>query len=122
MGIYPWSSGTYCGSEEGVRIELKSKTDLCKTKPYGPFYAGDTLDWTEELLGNCKTVHFDPMEEKISLLIKTNIDDSFCPISVKITLNDQKSTSYLLTLPDGDWHNHGDKDDIAYTANKQGKI
>ena len=119
MGIH---GGASCGSEAGVKVELKAKSIQCITEPYGPFSAGDTLDWKEELLGNCKTTHFDPMEEKISLLIKTNIDDSFCPISVKITLNDQKSTSYLLSLPDGDWHNHGDKDDIAYTAKKRGKI
>ena len=119
MGI---DGGTGCGSYAGVKVELKAKSIQCITEPYGPFSAGDTLDWKEELLGNCKTTHFDPMEKKITLLIKTNIYDSFCPISVKITLNDQKSTSYLVSLPDGDWHSHGDKDDIAYTARYLGKI
>ena len=126
MGIYPWSSGTYCGSEEGVRIELKSKTDLCKTKPYKAFSAGDTLDWTEELLGDCKTALFEPMEETISFFIKTDIDDEFCPISVKIILNDQTSTSYSLELPDGDYHNSVEPDytnNITYAAKKlPGKI
>ena len=118
MGIH---RGVRCGSYAGVKVELKGKSEQCITDPYGPFSAGDTLDWTEELLGDCKTAHFDPTEETISLLIKTNIDDSFCPISVKITLTDQNSTSYLLSLPDGDWHNYDDKDDIIYTAVK-GKI
>ena len=122
MGILSGAGSTSCGSYDGVKVELKAKPDQCITEPYGSFSAGDTLDWKEELLGNCKTTYFDPMEEKISLLIKTNIDDSFCPISVKILVNDQNSTSYLLSLPDGDWHNHGDKDDIAYTAKKTGKI
>ena len=120
MGIH---GGLSCGSEAGVKVELRAKSIQCITEPYGPFSAGYTLDWKEELLGNCKTTHFDPMEEKISLLIKTNIDDSFCPILVKIILNDQKSTSYLLSLPDGDWHNYDNKDDITYTAEKiLGKI
>ena len=121
MGIYLGSLGSTCGSEKGVRIELKSKTDLCKTKPYEGFSAGDNLDWTGELLGNCKTALFDPMEETISLLIKTDIDDPFCPISVKIILNDQ--TSYLLSLPDGEKHNIDTTNDISYTAKKlPGKI
>ena len=115
MGIH---GGASCGSEAGVKVELKAKSIQCITEPYGPFSAGDTLNWTEELLGNCKTAHFDSTEEKISLLIKTNIDDSFCPILVKITLNNWTNTSYLLSLPDGDWHNYGDKDDITYTAEK----
>ena len=120
MGIH---GGASCGSYDGVKVELKAKSDQCITESYGPFSAGDTLDWTEELLGNCKTAHFDPTEEKISLLIKTNIDDSFCPISVKIILNDQNTTSYLLSLPDGDWHNYNNKNDITYTAEKSlGKI
>ena len=115
--------GASCGSYAGVKVELKAKSDQCITEPYGPFSAGDTLDWTEELLGNCKTAHFDPMEETMSLLIKTDIDDSFCPIMVKMILNDQNSTSYLLLLPNGDWHNIDDKDDITYTAGKSlGKI
>ena len=115
MGIH---SGTNCGSDDGVRIELKSKMNLCKTQPYGGFYAGDTLNWTGGKLGNCTTARFDPMEETISLWIKTNIDDNFCPISVKIILNDQTSTSYLLELPNGDWHNIDDKHDVIYTAEK----
>ena len=113
MGIH---GGASCGSYAGVKVEIKAKLALCITEPYGPFSAGDTLDWTEELLGNCQTAPFDPMEETISLLIKTNIDDSFCPIFVKIILNDPRSTSYLLQLPGGDWHNIDDKDDIPYTA------
>ena len=108
--------GVSCGSYDGVKVELKAKSDQCTTEPYGPFSAGDTLNWTEDLLGNCTTAHFDPMEEKISLLIKTDIDDAFCPISVKIILNDPDSTSYLLSTPDGDWHNYNDKSDIIYTA------
>ena len=119
MGIH---HADYCGSNGGVKVELKTKSDQCITAPSGPFSAGATLDWTGELLGNCKTAHFDPMEETMSLLIKTDIDDSFCPIMVKMILNDQNSTSYLLLLPDGDWHNIDDKDDITYTAEKsQGK-
>ena len=126
MGIWPWSATSKCGSEQGVRIELKSKTDLCETKPYGPFSAGDNLDWTEELLGDCKDALFDPMDETISFFIKTDIDDEFCPISVKIILNDQTSTSYSLELPDGDYHNSVEPDytnNITYTATKlPGKI
>ena len=118
MGIH---GGASCGSYAGVTVELEANAAQCITEPYGPFSAGDTLDWTEELLGNCKTALFDPMEQTISLLIKTNIKDSFCPISIKIILNDQSSTSYLLSLPDGDWHNYGDN--ITYTAEKSlGKI
>ena len=123
MGIH---GGTGCGSYDGVRIELKAKSEAnrnyCRTRPYGEFSAGDTLDWTGRQLGNCQIAQFDPTEEEISLRIKTNRNDKFCPIWVKIILNDQKSTSYLLSLPDGDWHSHGDKDDIAYTAKKIGKI
>ena len=115
MGIH---SSTNCGSEDGVRIELKSKTALCKTKPYGGFSAGDTLNWTGEQLGNCTTAHFDPMEETISLWIKTNINDKFCPIWVKITLNDQTSTSYSLPIPEEPWHNIDDKQNKTYTAKK----
>ena len=115
MGIH---SGTRCGSYEGVRIELKSKTDLCKTQPYGGFSAGDTLNWTREKLGNCTTAHFDPMEQTISVWIKTNIDDAFCPISVKIVLNDQKNTSYSLPMPEEPWHNIDDKQNKTYTAKK----
>ena len=115
MGIH--GSGS-CGSNAGVRIELKAKSDQCKTKPYGGFFAGDTLNWTKQLLGNCTTAHFDSMEDTMSLWIKTNIDDSFCPISVKIVLNDQTSTSYSLELPNGDWHNIDDKHDVIYTAKK----
>ena len=125
MGIWPWSATSKCGSEQGVRIELKSKTDLCETKPYGPFSAGDNLDWTEELLGDCKDALFDPMDETISFFIKTDIDDEFCPISVKIILNDQTSTSYLLELPKGDYHNsvNPNTNNITYTAKKlPGKI
>ena len=127
MGIFSGVGEASCGSaKDGVRIELKSKTDLCKTKPYGGFYPGDNLDWTGELLGNCKTALFDPMEETISFFITTDIDDEFCPISVKIILNDQTSTSYSLELPDGDYHNSVEPDytnNITYTAKKlPGKI
>ena len=115
MGIH---SGTSCGSEAGVKVELKAKSIQCITEPYGPFSAGDTLDWTEELLGNCRTALFDPMEDAMSLWIKTNINDKFCPISVKIVLNDPTSTSYSLELPNGDWHNIDDKHDVIYTAKK----
>ena len=124
MGIFSGVGEASCGSaKDGVRIELKSKTDPCKTKPYGDFYPGDILDWTGKLLGNCKSALFDPMEETISFFIKTDIDDAFCPISVKIILNDQ--TSYLLELPDGDWHNsvNPNTNNITYTAKKlPGKI
>ena len=113
----------HCGSIGGVKVELQTKSGPCITRPYGEFSAGATIDWTGELLGSCKTANFDPMEKTISLLIKTDIDDSFCPISVKIILNDQNSTSYLLSLPDGDWHNYDDKNDNTYTAEKSlGKI
>ena len=115
MGIH---GDTSCGSYAGVKVELKTKSDQCITEAYGDFSAGATLDWTGELLGNCKTAHFDPMEETISLWIKTDINDSFCPISVKIILNDQTSTSYSLELPNGDWHNIDDKHDVIYTAKK----
>ena len=115
MGIH---SGASCGSEEGVRIEIKAKSDQCKTKPYGGFAAGDTLDWTRQLLGNCTTAHFDSMEDTISLWIKTDIDDSFCPISVKIVLNDQENTSYMLPMPEEPWHNIDDKQNKTYTAKK----
>ena len=115
MGIH---GGASCGSEEGVRIELKSKTDQCQTKPYGGFSAGDTLNWTRGKLGNCSTAHFDPMEERISLWIKTNIDDAFCPIWVKIVLNDQENTSYMLPMPEEPWHNIDDKQNKTYTAKK----
>ena len=98
---------------------LKAKSKQCVTKPYGEFDAGDTVEWTGQLLGSCQTVYFDSMEETISLWIKTNIDDNFCPISVKIILNDQTSTSYLLQLPDGDWHNIDDKHDVTYYAKKK---
>ena len=119
----PIHGGGTCGSDAGVKVELKAKSIHCITEPYGDFSAGDTLEWTGNLLGSCKTAHFDPMEKTISLLIKTDIDDSFCPIMVKIILNDQRGTSYLLLLPDGDWHNIDDKDDITYTAEKiTGKI
>ena len=118
MGIH---GGTGCGSYDGVRIELKAKLDqnYCRTRPYGEFSAGDTLDWTGRQLGNCQIAQFDPMEEEISLRIKTNRNDKFCPISVKIILNDQKSTSYLLQLPNGDWHNIDDKHDVTYYAKKK---
>ena len=107
-----------CGSNAGVSIELKTKSDQCKTNPYGGFSAGDNLDWRGQLLGNCTTALFDPMEDAMSLWIKTNINDKFCPISVKIVLNDPTSTSYLLELPNGDWHNIDDKHDVIYTAKK----
>lgn len=111
------AGGTYCGSNAGVRIEVKDKFNQCITKPYGEFSAGDTLDWTGALLGSCATANFDPMEETISLLIKTDITgDAFCPIWVQIILNDRTSTSYLLQLPDGDWHKMDDKDDKTYIA------
>ena len=120
MGIH---GGTGCGSYDGVRIELRAKSDqnknYCRTRPYGEFSAGDTLDWTGRQLGNCQIAQFDPMEEEISLRIKTNRNDKFCPISVKIILNDQKSTSYLLQLPNGDWHNIDDKHDVTYYAKKK---
>ena len=58
------------------------------------------------------------MQETISFSITTDIDDEFCPILVKIILNDQTSTSYSLELPNGDWHNIDDKHDIRYTAKK----
>ena len=123
MGILSGAGSTSCGSYDGVKVELKAKPDQCITEPYGSFSAGDTLDWKEELLGNCKTALFDPMEETISLLIKTDRDDGFCPISVKIILNDH--TSYLLTL-DGSWHNSVQPyytNNITYTADKlPGKI
>ena len=114
MGIH---GGARCGSEAGVKVELKAKSIQCITEPYGPFSAGDTLDWTEELLGNCKTALFDPTEETISFFIKTDIDDAFCPISVKIILNDQKKSTYSISLP-GDWHNIDDKHDVMYNAKK----
>merc|ERR1712008_250860 len=116
MGIH---SGAGCGSEDGVRIEVKSNAAQCITEPYGPFTAGDTLTWTGEQLGNCTTAQFDPMEEKISLLIKTNIHDSFCPISVKIVLDDF-NTYYMLRLPEEPWHNDDDKQNKTYTAKKGG--
>ena len=116
MGIH---GATSCGSIVGVKVELQTKSEKCITKPYGEFSAGATIDWTGELLGSCKTAHFDPMEKTISVLIKTDIDDSFCPIMVKMILDDQNSTSYLLQLPDGDWHNIDDKDDIIYTADRK---
>ena len=115
MGIH---SGPSCGSEEGVRIEIKAKSDQCKTKPYGGFSAGDTLDWTRQLLGNCTTAHFNLTENRISLRIKTDIDDSFCPISVQIVLNDQENTSYMLQMPEEPWHNIDDKQNKTYTAKK----
>ena len=115
MGIH---GDTSCGSYAGVKVELKTKSDQCITEAYGDFSAGATLDWTGELLGNCKTVNFDPMEETISLWIKTNINDAFCPISVKIVLNDQKNTSYSLPMPEEPWHNIDDKQNKTYTAKK----
>ena len=120
MGIHGHGG---CGSNAGVSIELKTELDRCKTKPYGGFSAGNLLDWTVQQLGNCATAHFDPNKETISFWIKTNINDAFCPISVKIILNDQ--TSYLLELPDGDWHNsvNPNTNNITYTAKKlPGKI
>jgi len=117
MGIH---SSAGCGSEaDGVRIEVKSKTDLCITEPYEAFSAGETLDWSEEQLGNCTTAQFDPMEEKISVWIKTNIHDAFCPISVKIVLDDF-NTYYMLRLPEEPWHNDDDKQNKTYTAEKGG--
>ena len=116
MGIHSYAG---CGSNAGVKVELKANAAQCITEPYGPFFAGDTLDWTEELLGNCKTALFDPTEEKISLLIKTNIHDSFCPISVKIVLDDF-NTYYMLRLPEEPWHNDDDKQNKTYTAEKGG--
>ena len=118
MGILGGGGSGGCGSYDGVSIKLKAKSDQCKTKPYGDFSAGDTLDWTVQLLGNCSTAHFDSMEDKMSLWIKTSRNDAFCPISVKIILNDQTSTSYSLELPDAGWHNIDDKHDVMYTANK----
>ena len=115
MGIHGHGG---CGSKEGVRIELTAKSDQCKTNPYGGFSAGDTLNWTKQQLGNCTTAHFDSIEDTMSLWIKTNTHDSFCPISVKIVLNDQTRTSYSLELPNGDWHNIDDKHDVIYTAKK----
>ena len=112
MGIH--SSGG-CGSNAGVKVELKANAAQCITEPYGPFYAGDTLNWTGEQLGNCTTAHFDPMEETISLWIKTNIDDWFCPISVKIVLDDY--TYYMLPMPEEPWHNIDHKQNKTYTAN-----
>ena len=114
MGIHRHGG---CGSKEGVRIELTAKSDQCKTNPYGGFSAGDNLDWRGQQLGNCATAHFDPNKETISFWIKTNINDSFCPISVKIILNDQKNTTYSISLP-GDWHNIDDKHDVMYNAKK----
>ena len=121
MGIY---SSTGCGSYDGVHILLQAKSYQCVTKPYGEFDAGDTLEWTEQLLGSCQTAQFDSTEETISLWIKTNIDDSFCPIWVNLILDDQTSTFYSLPLPNGDWHNYDDKSNVTYTAKKlrKGKI
>ena len=106
-----------CGSKAGVSIELKTELDQCKTKPYGGFSAGNLLDWTVQQLGNCATAHFDPNKETISFWIKTNINDRFCPTFVKIILNDQKNTTYSISLP-GDWHNIDDKHDVMYNATK----
>ena len=47
----------------------------------------------------------------------TDQDDPFCPISVEVILNDEHSTSYLLSLPDGAFHNI-DNNDKKYIANK----
>ena len=102
---------------------LKAKSKQCVTKPYGEFDAGDTVEWTGQLLGSCQTVYFDSMEESISLWIKTNRDDSFCPIWVNIILDDHTSTSYSLPLLNGDWHNYDDKSTVTYSAKKlKGKI
>jgi len=117
MGIH---SGAGCGSEDGVRIEVKSNAAQCITEPYGPFAAGDTLTWTGEQLENCTTARFDPMKETISFWIKTNIYDSFCPIWVKIVLDDfgADNTYYELPMPGGPWHKYDDQQNKTYTAEK----
>ena len=60
-------------------------------------------------------------ESNIKLWIMTDQDNAFCPISVEVILNDEHSTSYRLSLPDGAFHNINEEynnNDKEYIAKK----
>ena len=52
------------------------------------------------------------------MYIKSKQNDKFCPTSVKIVLDDGKDTKYNLFLPNGPYHNKGERDMDKYTADK----
>ena len=111
MGIDGYGS---CGSAGGVKIMLQYKdSETCTIQTSNGFYAGGTINWTKNMLGDCKDVRFDPTKPQIHLWILSDKYDRFCPISVEISLENER---YMLSLPDGDWHNKDERDDIKYKA------
>ena len=95
-----------CGSAKGVITKLHHKSGYCEVSPYGSFGRSKTIMWTESKLGNCAHFRFDPNISTMNLYIQTKENDQFCPISVKIILNDNgKDTTYSLSLPNGYYHN-----------------
>jgi len=118
MTIHSYRGVGPCGSEGGVLTKLHHKSDYCEVSPSGPFDAGATINWNGTELGDCNNFKFDPNESTIDFYIKTNRDDKFCPTSVKIVLDDGKDTTYIKPLPNGFYHNKGERDEDKYTAHK----
>ena len=90
----------------------------CEVSPSSSFDAGETIKWKGSKLGDCNNFKFDPKNSEIDLYIKTKENDKFCPTSVKIVLDDGKDTTYNLDLPEGLYHNKGEKDTKKYSAKK----
>jgi len=118
MEIHSYSGVGPCGSKAGVLAKLHHNSGYCEVKPYGSFDAGATIKWKGSELGDCNNFKFDPKNSEIDLYIKTKENDKFCPTSVTIVLDDGKDTTYNLDLPEGLYHNKGEKDTKKYSAKK----
>ena len=120
MQIHEGETVSVCGSSNGIKIKLQTKSNRkCTTELSDDFSAGENVTWSGKKLGSCENIKIDATEESISLWIKQEETDNFCPISVTVTLKD---TSFLLLLPKGDVHNHATnvKEYIAF--NMAGKF
>ena len=103
MQIHKGNYVTTCGSSNGVKIKLQTKSNQkCATELSDDFSAGENVTWSGKKLGSCENIKIDATEQSISLWIKQEEKDDFCPISVTVTL---KETSFLLSLPKGEEHN-----------------
>ena len=120
MQIHEGKAVSFCGSSNGVKIKLQTKSnEKCTTELSDDFSAGEGVSWIGKKLGNCKNIKIDAKQQSISLWIMQEEKDNFCPISVTVNLKD---TSFLLSLPKGDEHNLATNDKEYIAFNMAGKF
>ena len=116
-----------CGGRS-VYLELFQEkngknTKLCKTRDYGDFSRGKTLDWglwdpTE--LDGC---YADTNNDIISFKIMSNNSDDFCPKTLKIVVKKGNSLSFEYTkIGMDDWVDNSNGNDFRIAIMTAGKM